>query len=200
MTQTTETTDTLRGYLGAMVAAEEYVYELVHSQAGSDDIKKHPEISPVLEPLAEMLEQHIGRLEKELEQLGGTPTSASMKGSISVAAGKIGALVERIRSETASRMMRDTYCALSLITVSYTMLHAAALSLHQKQIADLALDHLNDLTPVVVEISKIVPFVVVNELADEVNAADRTQGPLSSNQTHEAWSRIASQPYEAASS
>jgi len=87
-------------------------------------------------------------------------------------------------------MLRDTYCALHLVNMSYTMLHSTALALHDQRTAELALQHLRDLTELTVELSRAVPHVVVNELADQHDGADRTVAALASDQTHEAWSAV----------
>jgi hypothetical protein len=180
----------IRGYVGEMLAAEKYLYELVKTQTETNAVVRHPETGPVLEPLRGMLERHVERLDSHLSVMGGATAEASVKGAASVLGGKIAGLFEKVRSETASRMLRDAYCALGLVTVSYTMLHSTALALHDRATADLALEHLNDLTPLVVDLSKVVPYVVVNELADTFDGADRTVGPQASNQTHEAWARV----------
>lgn len=184
--------DLIRGYVGEMLAAEKYLYELVKTQAETDDVVRHPETRPVLEPARLILERHVESLDRHLASIGGPTADASVKAAASILGGKIAGFVEKIRSETASRMLRDTYCALSLVTVSYTMLHSTALAMHDRPTADLALQHLNELTPLVVLLSKAVPYVVVNELADTYEDADRAVGPLASNQTHEAWSHTAS--------
>ena len=183
----------IRGYLGEMLAAEKYLFELVDAQSQADLIIRYPEAGPAIEPLRSTLEQHIERLDRHLGELGGAPASGSIKQGASVIAGKIEAVFEKMRSETGSRMLRDTYTALSLVTISYTMLHSSALAMGDEPTAEIALSHLFDLTPFVVSLSKVVPYVVVNELDQEYDGVDPTVAAMASNQTHEAWSKVGSE-------
>lgn len=184
----TETDMVIRGHLSEMLAAEKYVLQLVRKQAQSEDMARHPSATAIIRPLEDTLEKHARHLSEHLESRGGATADGAVKEAISVLGGKIGALAERFRDETASRMLRDTSCALGLVTTSYTMLHSAALAFDDHETSEIALKHLSDLTPFVVELSKVVPIVVVNELADSYDGADGAVGPLASNRTHEAWS------------
>ena len=68
-------------------------------------------------------------------------------------------------------MLREDYTALSLAAIRYHMLHTTGLALQDQAMADLALRHLKDWTPIIVEISQAVHPVVVQELRDVVLSA-----------------------------
>jgi hypothetical protein len=65
--------------------------------------------------------------------------------------------------------MRDNYTALSLSNVSYVMLATTALACNDRETADLAARHLKDNANFVMEIGKLIPYVVVRDLKDEAN-------------------------------
>jgi hypothetical protein len=69
------------------------------------------------------------------------------------------------------------------------MLHATAAGLGDGSTAALAKRHLEDITPIIVDISRTIPGVVLRELRDDgenvvVGAAQETERVL-----HESWGR-----------
>ena len=74
------------------------------------------------------------------------------------------------------------------MAISYGMLHTAALALDEVEIATLAQMHLTDLTPLIVELSEIIPFVLATELADEGKIEDATVAQQAAALYHQAWS------------
>lgn len=178
-------------HISEIIGSQKYLLEVVKAQLDSDHIKRYEGTNPLLRSIQQTLESHLHQLDRWLDQIDESKTSSQVRQNLSGTAGKIAAFFESMRSETASRMLRDTYAALSLVTISYTILHAGALATHDGRTAELALEHLNDLTPLVVELSKVIPRVVVNETADDDQRADRSVANRAMEQTHQAWSNIA---------
>ena len=85
-------------------------------------------------------------------------------------------------------MLRDTYTALGLASISYHMLYTTALGLKEDQLAQIALGHLKDLSPLVVDLSKTVCLVVARELAKQDKLIDPAVGQEAVRKTQEAWS------------
>ena len=84
-------------------------------------------------------------------------------------------------------MLRDDYTALSLAAISYTMLHTTALALNDQPTAELALRHLKDFTPLITEISRVIPQVVVHELTEDFPTVNMSSATASMRSTQEAW-------------
>ena len=84
-------------------------------------------------------------------------------------------------------MLRDDYTALSLAAISHTMLHTTGLALQNQPIADLAQRYLNDITPLIIDISQVVPGVVVKDLEDNEVLIDRAVGQEAVRKTQAAW-------------
>ena len=71
-------------------------------------------------------------------------------------------------------MLRDDYAALNLAAMGNTLLHATALAADSKEVADVALEHLTNLTGFVTKMTELVRRVAVLELSaqfPEVNSA-----------------------------
>jgi hypothetical protein len=105
-----------------------------------------------------------------------------------VIAGVAAGLYDKVRHDPVSKMLRDDYTALSLTAISYTMLHTTALALQKQPLADLAQRYLKDITPIIVDISQVIPGVVLKDLEDNEVMIDRAVGQEAVRKTQQAWS------------
>jgi len=87
--------------------------------------------------------------------------------AVEVALGAVAGLYDHLREEPVSRMVRDDLAALNFTVACYQMLHTTALAMHDQALADVALQHLKDFTPLIWTLSQVLPSVVVSELAAE---------------------------------
>jgi hypothetical protein len=93
-----------------------------------------------------------------------------------------------LREDPVSRSLRDDYTALSLAAISYTMLHTTARGLGDTRVAEMALRHLCDLTPLIVDLSKSIPVVLTEELTAEGRILYPEEARKALEETHRAWS------------
>ncbi|HKH48156.1 MAG TPA: hypothetical protein VKM72_26150 [Thermoanaerobaculia bacterium] len=195
--------EALRPYIADMAAVEKHILEALERQHKDDNIRQFPTAHQLIDRLQGVLRQHISTLEGHLEAFPGGTTAHTVKEAVTGVLGAIAGVYDKVRKDTASRALRDDYTALSLATISYTMLHTTALGLRQGATAELAVRHLKDLTPVLVELSQIVPQIVLRELSFEgydiemglaENAVRNTQEAWSSENTQGGSSRSAGTP------
>lgn len=175
--------ETLQQYVSDMVSLNKHILEAVERQTRDKRTKQYPEAFQVLTRIESTLKGHIPALEHQLSTLGGDPTSP-VKKAVSAVAGVAAGAYDKIRTDTISKMLRDTYTALSLAAISYTMLHTTGLALKNQATADLSVRYLSQITPLIVEISEVVPLVVANELED----GDPAVGREAVRHTQKAWS------------
>ena len=64
------------------------------------------------------------------------------------------------------------YLLLNPAVTSYGMLNTTALALAETQIASVAERHMSELTPLIVRVSEIIPFVLAGELAGKGKIED----------------------------
>lgn len=178
----------LNTYLTDMAAVEKHILEAVERQLNGDALKRHAQAHAVVQRLHDTLNRHVHALEAEIENRKGGGLKEAVKEAVGTALGFAAGLYDKVRSDEASRMIRDNYVATSMAAIAYHMLHTTALGLRSQHVADLAIAHLKDLTPILVELSKVVCHVVAEELADEGKIFDGTVGPQAEANTHEAWS------------
>jgi hypothetical protein len=179
--------DILRQYLSDMVALDEHIKEALNRQFEDERMEQFPEARQVINSIRGTFDTHIIGLKRQLETLGGEE-SGPIKEAVSAVAGVAAGLYDKVRHDPVSKMLRDDYTALSLTSIAYTMLHTTALALKRPVVADLALGYLKDVAPFVVELSKVIPPVVVKDLADNKVTIDASAGQEAVRRTQEAWS------------
>jgi hypothetical protein len=171
-----------------MAALEKHILEALERQLASDALARYPEAAAVVKSLAATLKRHVTALEALNARTEGGGIAEAVKEAVAGALGVAAGLYDQVRDEVASRMIRDDYTATSLAAVSYHMLYTTALGLKQPATADLALRHLRDLTPLLVDLSKVVCHVVAREMAAEEPGFDASVGAEAERRTQEAWS------------
>jgi ferritin-like metal-binding protein YciE len=179
--------ETLQQYVSDMLALERHIHEAVRRQRDDSKVSPHVEAHQLISRIEAALDEHIEHLEEHLESLGGEPTSP-VKDAVSAVAGVAAGVYDKMRSDPVSKMLRDDYTALSLAAISYTMLHTTGLAMTDHQTAEIALEHLGHWTPLIVEISEVVPLVVARELADEGGMVNAQVGQEAVRNTQQAWS------------
>lgn len=180
--------DALRPYLADMAAVEKHILEALERQHKDDDIRQFPNAHQWLDRTMAVLKQHTQALETHLESFSGGGAASTVKEAVTGVLGAIAGVYDKVRKDTASRALRDDYTALAMAVVSYTMLHTTALGLRQGATAEIALRHLKDLTPLQVELSQILPAIVLRELSFEGYDVEPGLAQNAVRNTQEAWS------------
>jgi ferritin-like metal-binding protein YciE len=181
-------TDILNTYVSDLLALEKHLYEAFDRQATDTNVLDYPQAKPIIDRLHRGAKTHVDALEVHLQALGGHPAS-TVKEAVTTMLGMAAGMLDRVRAYPVSKMLRDDYTALSMAAISYTMLHTTALALKEAPTAELARKHLQDLTPAIVEISEVIPFVVVKELERDTLAIDANVASEALRNTHAAWTR-----------
>jgi hypothetical protein len=178
----------IRPYVADMAAVERHILEALERQHKDDTFKDFPNALGFVDRLATLLKTHVESLETHLGSLPGGSVAATVKETVTGVLGGLAGVYDKVRKDKVSRALRDDYTALSLATVSYTMLHSTGLGLHQGTTADIALRHLKELAPFVMELNQIIPQVVLKELSFEGYDVDFSLAPQAVRATQEAWS------------
>ena len=182
-------TNIINNYVTDMAAVEKHILEAVERQVGDDSTRRYPEALAALSDVKGTLSRHVAALEAYNASTEGGGLKETVKEALTGALGVAAGLYDKIRDEDqVSRMVRDTYTALGLATISYHMLYTTALGMKEEQLASLALNHLKDLAPHVMKLSEVVCLVVAHELADQDKLIDPAVGQEAIRKTQEAWS------------
>jgi ferritin-like metal-binding protein YciE len=179
----------IRPYVADMAAVERHILEALERQHKDDTFKDYPQALGLIDRLAGLLKTHVENLETHLDSLPGGGVAAAVKETVTGVLGGLAGVYDKVRKDKVSRALRDDYTALSLAVISYTMLHSTALGLRQGTTAEIALRNLKELTPILIELSQIIPAVVLKELSFEGYDIDFSLSPQAVRDTQEAWSR-----------
>lgn len=178
--------DVLRKYVSDMVGVVRHVHEVIERQLNDGDAAKFPETKALLAEISAELNtqrNHLDGLAKELE----ASHFAGAKEAVTAATGFLTGLYDSLRSHPISKDLRDDYVALTLCCVAYEMLHSTGLAVKHAPTAELALRHLQQLTPFVNRIGQTIPHVVVRELAERGVEVDTASADIAAKNNHEAW-------------
>ena len=178
--------ETLKTYVNDMVTLQKHILEATEYQVADQRVKNEAQTIELISKVKHTVVQQVEELEKQVERLGSEPT-ATAKQAVGHVLGVLAGLYDKVRKDPVSRMLRDGYVALNMSSISYTMLHTTGLAYHDQTVADLALAHLRQLTPLIMRYNEIIPNVVAAELSDEGAGIDTSVGSQAIDNTQEAW-------------
>ena len=143
--------DSIRTYLGDMLALEKHIASPLDRQVEMDDTKNYARAIGLVERIKSQTQTHVQALQKRLDALGDHPSNP-VKSAWSGLLGAGAAAVDGVRKTKVSKNLRDDYTALSLASVSYSMLNATALGFGDSETAQLAQRHLSDYARLIMDL------------------------------------------------
>ncbi len=161
MADQSKETQTITKYLGDMHALESHIHKAIDNQIKGFP-QGHPEALQQVRTFHDTLQNHLSALASRLQALGGSPTHP-VKEAVAAVAGVAAGLYDQVRSEEASKDLRDDYTALNQSIIAYVMLHTTALAFNDQETADLCQRHLTDTSNFVMQIQSLMPALVVQE-------------------------------------
>jgi hypothetical protein len=176
----------LEHYLSEQVALEEQLCKIIEQQISDVDEIHFPDAKNLLLKTKEVLEQHFIPLNKMLDRLDQAALSAQ-KNRLILNAVTFNGYDRNQENERVSKILRDDYAALNLITMGNTILHTTALALDCQEVAAVALDHLQHLTPLVAKIGELMPHIVTQELLTHSEEIDPAVGHLAAKNLRLVW-------------
>jgi ferritin-like metal-binding protein YciE len=177
---------TIQTYLSDALALERHIAQPLQRQLDSDDSAQFGRALEIISTIKATTDSHLSRLEAQLEAAGGHAASP-IKSAWAQILGAGAAVVDGSRKMKVSKNLRDDYTALALATISYTMLHATALGLGDESTAAVAKQHLDDYAPIIVNIAKAMPVVVLEELRIDGENVQVSAAHISEQATQDAW-------------
>lgn len=181
-------TATLQTYVNDMLSLQKHILEAVEHQYADANVKNDPSAYDLVGKLKSALTHQVGELETHVDRLGSQVT-ATVKEAVTNFLGNIAGLYSHFRKDPVSRILRDDYTALNLASVSYTQLYTTGLAYGDHGVANTALKHLKELTPLIIHINEIMPHIVVSELKDEGPGIDTAVAPKAFADTQAAWAK-----------
>lgn len=195
MSETVSSTPTLRMYVNDMVALERQILAALEKQKEDERVRENPAIADLIGRVHTTTRVHLLTMENHAAAFGGE--AGPIKEAISNMAGTIAAIYDLMRKHPVSRMLRNDFTALTLTATAYSMLYTMGMALRELPIARVALRHLHEITPLVMELSHLIPASVVHELAQDGLDVDLSVIPLAREKTQAAWGAASSSAHAA---
>lgn len=187
MQSTAEKQDSvLRTYVNDMIALERDITNAIEGQHSDGHVGAKPDVQRLLVQIASRSAARRDALAEHSEVLGGG-MGAAVKESVTAVTGVLASLYAKVRPHPVSRMLRDDVTALNLAATSYGMLYTTALAYGDETIAETALRHLDELPAQIMEISSLIPGVVVKELAKDDPSVNTGAAELASEAIEQVW-------------
>ncbi len=175
-------------YVSDMLALERHIRGPLDRQVNDDETAQFSAAAGIMTKIRMLTDTHEQALDTRLKALGGHAASG-LKSSWSQMLGGAAAAISGSRKMKISKSLRDDYTALALASISYTMLHATALGLGDEPTAAIAKTALDDYAPIVVEIGKSMPGIVLQELANDGENVRVSAAQVAERNTSAAWSK-----------
>ncbi|PWN07310.1 hypothetical protein [Rhodohalobacter mucosus] len=175
----------LKDYTADLLTLETHLYNAVNKQRTSDQAGD-ADAMELLNSIDRILRSQIDALENQIDRLGGGRKS-DLKELLGSFAGLAAGLIDSVRKDPVSKMLRDDYTALSMLATGYTMLHTHALGMDDQELAELSVNHLGEITPVITELSRVIPMVVARESTGLDKSTAEEIGRKAMEETQKMW-------------
>jgi ferritin-like metal-binding protein YciE len=162
--------DVLAKYLHDMYSLIGHGHQAIRRQREQLKDAGHPEAERAVAGWESKIDRHVAMLEDRLKGIGESVTSPLQDAAATVAGAAAG-LYNAVRSEEASKSVRDDYTFFSHSAMSYFMLHTTAMSLGDQETARLAEQGYRDMAGFCMEIDRLMPGLVIHELEQDGHAA-----------------------------
>ena len=152
-------------YVEDMHAVESHIEEALDRQLSM--FADQPDVHAAVQGFHDMVKSQRDAIATLLKELPKEPLGNTVKDVGSALLGKAAGLIDKIRSESSAKALRDDYAAFNLAAMSYSMLYTSAIALGDGRVASLAEAHLRGYAKAVQEINRLIPGVVVHDLAHD---------------------------------
>ncbi|MBC7980975.1 MAG: DUF892 family protein [Armatimonadetes bacterium] len=178
--------DSLIRYVNDVIAMERDIVNAVRTQMEDTRVKEHPELKALFMDIAVHSDHRIQTFEKIIKDDGGS-LGGAVKEGIAAITGVVAGLYGMARLHPLSRMVRDNTIAMDVAAVSYSMLVTLALAIGHKRCEELAISALNDCPKFVLQLTQILPHVVVAEISEDAPVLNATAAQEAQKLIREAW-------------
>jgi hypothetical protein len=177
--------EAINSYITDMLSLEEHIEKAVRGQL--EDLEDYPEVTRDLKQILRKVEQHVSDLKNLSEQRGARGPTDVIKRAGSTLLGLGAAAIDLVRNEGLPKNLRDDYTAFSLATIGYVMLHTTALTLEEREVADLARQHFADYAHGVTLLHNLIPGAVIRFLREDGLPVREDVLPEISRTIEEVW-------------
>lgn len=169
-----------------MIGVEYDITKSLSLQLDSDEVKSHSLLSELLTRAASESEGRIEHL-KALSEQEGASFSVAVKGGITAVTGTFAGLYGKIHEHPLSRLVRDDIVALNFASISYGIMLTLGLSTGHNVCTVLASRAVEEMPPLIVHLTDLLPVIVGEELAKDAPLVNPAAVQIASGLIRDAW-------------
>jgi hypothetical protein len=159
-------------YVADLHSLLEHGHKAIKRQRENLKDSDFPDASAMVADFEQVLDRHTSAFEQQLKSFGGN-VSSPVQDTASAVAGFVAGMYNAVRSEEASKSIRDDYTFFSHAAIASLMLHTTSKSLGDEQTAMFANNLYRDAAKCIERIDVMMPKLVVHELQkDGLSARD----------------------------
>ena len=155
----------INSYITDMIALEDHIGKALKAQIS--DLNDYPDLDAEIRQVHHLVEHHISDLRALAERRKAGGITETVKRAGAAVAGVAAGVIDLVRTEGLPKNLRDDYTAFSLATIGYAMLYTTAAGLGEREVAELAQQHLRDYAGAVTRLNTLVPASVIRYLREE---------------------------------
>ncbi len=155
----------INSYITDMIALEDHIGKALKAQIS--DLNDYPDLDAEIRQVHHLVEHHISDLRALAERRKAGGITETVKRAGAAVAGVAAGVIDLVRTEGLPKNLRDDYTAFSLATIGYAMLYTTAAGLGEREVAELAQQHLRDYAGAVTRLYTLVPASVIRYLREE---------------------------------
>ncbi len=155
----------INSYITDMISLEDHIGKALKAQIS--DLNAYPDLDAEIRQVQHLVEHHISDLRALAERRKAGGITESVKRAGAAVAGVAAGVIDLVRTEGLPKNLRDDYTAFSLATIGYAMLYTTAAGLGEREVAELAQQHLRDYAGAVTRLNTLVPASVIRYLREE---------------------------------
>ena len=179
----------VHNFISDLKSVEKHTLKAVKNQKESKGVKSDKEAYELLQHIEKALALQVEKLDKAGARYGNNgSTTDNVKSKLTGFFGTIAGMIDQARKDPVSKLMRDNYTAIAMITSGHTMLKTTALIVEDEELQHLAGSSLKELAQITTEISRYLPLAVARELVDDQEEANRI-GKIAMDKTQKAWNQ-----------
>jgi hypothetical protein len=150
-------------YLADLHSLAEHGHKAIKRQRENLKDSDFPEALTLVSDFEQMLDRHTSQLEQQLKSFGNNPSSP-VQDTASAVTGFVAGLYNAVRSEEASKSVRDDYTFFSHTAIASLMLYTTSKGLGDEQTAKFAHDIYRDTARCIERIDVIMPRLIAHEM------------------------------------
>ncbi len=178
----------LKQYVNDMIGLERDILNAIEFQLEDDHVKAYPDLIAILNQVQTNSESRLAML-KQLSAEEEASIGAAVKEGITAVTGTLAGIYGKVREHPVSRMVRDDIIALDVASVGYGMLYTLGLSIGHDECAALAGRGVDEMPPLIVALTDLLPIVVAEELAADGPLASPSAVQVATTRIRDAWKK-----------